>query len=306
MQKKSFLSKADLPLLGLALLVLLSAAGFIAFYYADRYLHPDQKVLERQSKHLEGMVQKNPQNPDLRVATANYYLDSGKVDLAIEQAEEALTIDPKHQGAMILLGKAYPTKGKSDLAIHYLTQVVELNRDNPMAKADKRINAVYYHLGVLYHTQGKYSEAAEALKAALNIDYADADSRYMLGTVYQKQNNHPAAINEFHQALRFDPMYSEPYRGLAVSYAAVGDQPKAAYARAMILLTQGKYSDAATQLEGVLQQSPDLAQVNFGLGIAYEKLGKRDQAIVALNSFLKIYPNDIAARQALGRLGQGN
>ena len=79
MQKKSFLSKADLPLLGLALLVLLSAAGFIAFYYADRYLHPDQKVLERQSKHLEGMVQKNPQNPDLRVATANYYLDRKSV-----------------------------------------------------------------------------------------------------------------------------------------------------------------------------------------------------------------------------------
>ncbi|CAG1001472.1 Cellulose synthase operon protein C [Anaerolineae bacterium] len=306
MKKKTFISRADLPILLLATLLLISAGGFAAFYYFDRYVHPDEKVLARQSKHLEGMVQKNPQNPDMRVATAVYYLDSGLVDAAIQQGEEALKIEPKHQGAMILLGRAYETKGNNEKAVEYMTQVIELNRDNPMAKVDKRINTVYYHLGTLYRQQGKYPEASEALKNALNIDYTDADARYALGTVYQKQNDHAAAIKEFQEALRFDPTYGDPYQGLAASYAALGDHTKAAYARAMVTLTQGKYGDAATQLEAVVGQSPDLAQANFGLGLAYEKLGKRPEAIAALNSFLKVYPNDIAARQALGRLEQGN
>ena len=74
----------------------------------------------------------------------------------------------------------------------------------------------------------------------------------------------------------------------------------------MVTLLQGKYGDAAAQLEAVVGQAPDLAQANFGLGLAYEKLGRRDEAIAALNKFLKVYPNDIAARQALGRLGKEN
>ncbi|MBI5301758.1 MAG: tetratricopeptide repeat protein [Chloroflexi bacterium] len=304
--RQKLFARENLILWALTLLVLLAAGGFTTFYYLDRYTHSNERVLDRQARHLEEMVVKNPQNPDLRISVATYYLDSSMVDQAIQQGEEALKIDPKHQGAMMLLGKAYKQKKNYSAAVTQLTRVVELNRDNPLAKMSKPLEAVYYQLGVLYLEQGNYPPAVEALQAALAIDYTDADALHLLGLVYQKQTDHENAIRAFQEALRFDPGFVEPYQGLATSYAAVGKTQQAAYARAMVILWQGKYYDASKQLEGVLAQSPEIVQANYGLALAYEKLGRRDEAIAALNKFLKTYPNDIAAQQALGRISKGN
>lgn len=286
--------------------LILGGIGFGVFYYLDRYTHPDQRVLDRQAQHLEQMVVKNPQNPDLRVSVASYYLDNGDVNQAILQGEEAIKIDPKHQGAMMLLGKAYKQKRNYDAAAKYLSQVVELNKDNPLAKMSKPLEAVYYQLGDIYKQQGKYPQAVQSLLAALAIDYTDADALALLGTVYQKQNDHEKAVGAFQEALRFDPSFREPYEGLTVSYAALGKTQEAAYARAMVKLWQDNYADAAKQLEEVLAQSPNMIHANYGLALAYEKLGRRDEAIAALNKFLKTFPNDIAAQQALGRISRGN
>lgn len=303
--RKVFIRREDLPLWALGALVLLSAIGFGAYYYYDRYVHPNEKVLDRQARHLEEMVQKNPQNADLRVAAANYYLDGGLVDLAIQQGEEALKINADHQGALVLLGRAYQKKGDAETAIAYFTRVVALNKDNPMAKIDTRFEMVNYQLGVLYSQQGKYPEAVQALQRALSIDRTDADARYALGIVYQKQGDHASAIREFQEALRFVPDFTDAYQALVTSYSALGKTQEAAYARAMVVLTQGKYYDAAGQLEAVIAQAPDLTPAYLGLGLAYEKLGKRDQALAAAQRFLKAQPSDIAAQQLLGRLREG-
>jgi len=286
----------------LGVLLTLSVVGFGAFYYYDRYVHPDVTLVDRQARHLEEMVRKNPQNADLRVAVANYYLDQKLVDSAIKQGKEALKISPDHEGALILLGRAYMAKGDADAAITQFNRVLELNKNNPMANVDQRLELVYYQLGKLYSQQDKYPKAIESLKHALIIDRTDSDAHYLLGTIYQKQSNDKDAVNEFQEALRFVPNFVEAYQGMKTSYAAMGKVQEAAYAQAMVLVMQGKYAAAAKQLEKVLEKSPDLTQAYFGLGIAYDKLGKRGQAINALQRYLKAYPNDIAAQQALGKL----
>lgn len=303
---RKLFARENLIFWALGALLIVAGAALVGFYYTDRYTHADNKVLERQAQHLESMIVKNPQNADLRVSAGIYYLDTKQVDLAIEQGEQALKIDPQHQGAMVLLGKAYKEKRNYDAAVKQLSRVIEMNRDNPMAKMNKSLEAVYYQLGSLYRDQGKYPQATEALLAALQIDYTDADALTLLGQVYQKQNDHEKAIGAFQEALRFDPTFDQPYQGLAVSYAAIGKTQQAAYARGMITLGQGKPYDAAKQIEAVLAQSPDLAYANYGLALAYEKLGRRADAIAAINKFLAQYPNDIAAEQVLGRLTKGN
>ena len=294
--------KSDLALWVIGGLVLVSIAGFAAYYYYDRYYHPDEKLLDRQAQHIEAMVEKNPQNPDLRVAVASYYLDGGLTDLAIKQSQEALKIDAKHQGAMLLLSRAAMKKGDVQTAVGYLERIVELNQDNPMKKLDRRLEGVYYDLGKLYTQQGKYPEAIAVLRDALDIDGTDADALFALGVAYQKQNDHDNAVREFEEALRFDPFFGDPYQGLATSYAALGKTKEAAYAQAMVTFTQGNYAEAATRLEAVIGQSPNLTKAYLSLGLAYEKLGKREQAIASLKQYLAVYPDDIAATQAIGRV----
>lgn len=298
--------KIDWPVWILSVSVLLSTITFGVYYYFDRYNHSDQAVVEHQLQSVEAMVRENPQNPNLRVAVANYYLETGQTDQAIQQSQQALVIDPNNQGAIILLAQVYQKAGQIDDAITQFNRVIELNRDNPLAKIDPRLEMVHYELGTLYDKQGKYDDAVASLKLALEVNKTDADAHYALGSVYQKQDAHADAVAEFQEALRYIPDFVEAYDGLAISEAALGEPAKAKYAHAMVLLLRGQSVSAAAQLEELVAQSPDLKLAYFGLGLANEKLGKRDEAMQALREFIKTYPNDIAAQQALGRLIRGN
>lgn len=300
--EKSLSRRIDWPLWILGVAVLISLIGFGVYYYNDRYVHTNQSVMERQAQQVEDMVKKNPQNPDLRVGAADFYLQRGMVDLAIQQADEALKIKADYPGALMILGRAYKQQGDLDTALKQYHRFIELNKDTPLAGINHNLEAVYYEAGVIYLQQTKYSEAADYLKKALAIDDTDADALYRLGTVYQGQNDHANAVKQFEEALRFDPTYDMPYHALVVSYTALGKTSEAAYAQAMVALTQGKFAEAASQLESVTKQSPGMTKAYYGLGVAYDKLGKVDQALVALQKFVEANPGDIAGQAELNRV----
>jgi tetratricopeptide (TPR) repeat protein len=297
--------KPDRLVMVLALVLAVSVVGFAGYYYYDRYYHVDEKAQDRNVREVEALVLKDPQNPDLRVAVATYYLDAGSIDAAVQQDREALKINPRHQGAILLLGQAYERAGDPDRAIAQFEQIVDMNKDNQLAKLDKRLEMAYYELGSLYASRGRLDEAVDGLNSAIEIDRTDADAHTALGAVYQKRGDHANAVLEFQQALRFDPYDGSSYQGLATSYAALGKPGEAAFARAMVAFANGKPDDAASQLESLTAQSPELTSAYLGLGLAYEKTGKRDQAISALHKYIAANPNDIAANQALSRLSRG-
>jgi protein O-GlcNAc transferase len=300
------MTKTDWTIWLLGALVLFSTVAFGAYYYYDRYNHPSQGVVDHQIQSIEALVRDNPTNPDLRVAAASAYLEGGLADQAIQQSQQALTINPNNQDALTVLSQAYRKAGDLQGAINALTQVVGLNKDNPLAKIDPHLERVYYDLGTLYTEQGKYAEAISSLKLALGIDKTDADAHFALGMAYQDQNDHSNAAQEFQEAIRYIPDFVEAFQGLEKSETALGKAVEAKYAHAMVMLFKGQPADAAAQLEQLIAQSPGSKYAYFGLGLAYEKLGKRDQAAQALREFLKMYPNDIASQQALGRLNRSN
>jgi len=285
------------------ILLLFTTLGFGVFYYRDRYVHPNEPLVERQTRHFEELVREDPANPALRVAIARGYLHQGLVDQAIQQGLEALKLDENNIDALMLLSEAYLEKGDEEQAIAHLERIVELNRDNPFADIDPRMNFVYYDLGELYYKRGEYEKAIEALKGALKVDRTDADARYLLALTYQAQGDHQLAVREFQKALRYVPDFAEAYQGLKASYEALGMTTEAAYAEAMVAFAQGAYEEAARQLEAVLQEAPDYAPAYLGLGLTYEKLGQKEKAVSALQRYLETHPDSLAARHALGRLG---
>lgn len=300
--RKSPAHKTDWLLWLVGAVAVVSLIGFGVYYYNDRYVHADEKVMDRQARQVEDMVKKNPQNPDLRVGVADFYLQNGSVDQAIEQAQEALKIKADHPGALIILGRAFTKKGDTAQALQYYNRYIELAKDAPLAGLDRNLESVYYEVGMIQYGAGSYPEASEALQNALKIDDTDADALYSLGMVYQKQNDHENAVKQFEEALRFDPLYSPPYEALAASFKALGKPEDEAYARAMLLLTQKNYGDAAAQLEALTKQNPDMVKAFYGLGVAYQQLGKFDRAQAALEKYVSANPNDIAGQDALNQV----
>jgi superkiller protein 3 len=71
----------------------------------------------------------------------------------------------------------------------------------------------------------------------------------------------------------------------------------------MLAYSQGKYADAAKQLEAAVSASPTLADAYTGLGLTRESQGRREQAIAAYQQALELEPDNFSARMGLVRLG---
>lgn len=286
-----------IKILGVLLLLVVIASGL--YYYIDRYVYTNVPLVEREAKRLEEMIRRDPSNPDLRVQVALYYAEKGLLDEAIVQSKEALRLNEYHQEALIALGDLYMRKGRFQEALEPYGKVVEMNRENPFRKENKQLEGVYYYMGVAYLGLGRPADAIEQLKEALTIDRTDADAHYMLGSAYQHQGNCDEAVSAYNEALRFVPDFKEVFQGLAQCYDKTGAKERANYARAMVSYSSAQYDEAIRQLQGVVAAMPDFAEAYFGLGMAYEKKGRKELAIGAYENAVRAKPDFILAQQRL-------
>ncbi len=284
-------------------LLVVITIGFGVFYYRDRYVHANQPLVEREIAQLENAVRQDPQNADFRVAVAQRYLDEGYLDQALKQAQQALKIDDQLESAYVILGQIYVKKGNLQDAESNFRKVVELNQGNQFAYLNRQLQFAHYQLGQIAMERNDYATAVDEYRASLQIRGSDADARLALALVLQKQGQHDEAIKELNEATRFVPDFAEAYEALTTSYMVKGLQVETRYAQAMVVFSKGDYQRAARELSEVVKSKPELPGAHLGLGLSYEQLGKRDEAIAAFKQVLALRSGDVAAIQALGRLG---
>jgi tetratricopeptide (TPR) repeat protein len=285
-----------------AALLAVALVGLGAYYY-QRYSHTTLSVVDRDTRIVESQIRQRPDDLELRVAAANLYVAKGQYDEAISQAEEVLKMSPDHLGALLVLAQAQAQKGRRDLAIGYLTRAVELNKDNPMARASLRLALIHHNLGSLYLDQGQTEQAIAEFRQALAIDPTNADTLHLLGNALARQGHLDEAIQTYRQALRLVPDFPEAYQDLYRAYEGQGDHARADFASGMILYSAGKYGQALESLHRVAAAVPEMAEVHLGLAMTYEKTGDRAAALGEYRLALAEDGTSLAARQGIGRLG---
>lgn len=288
----------------IVLIVLIaSLAAFSGYYYWDRYVHlGDKSPLERDIEHLEQVVQENPQDPEARVALAEYYLNEGSYQKSLDQVTQVLALYPEHEGALLLSGIAHIHLGQPEMALEPLEKFVALRQDRPMANADTVLEAAYYFLGTSYTQLGRPADAISALEVALAINPTDADALYQLGQAYHANGQPEAALERYHEAVRFVPDFADVYQGMIESYSALGQSDYVAYARGMYAFSLQDYETAQVHLERAVQALPDFAPASLGLGLTYEQMGELGRALKSVRWTLKLDQDNFVAQQALGRI----
>jgi len=78
--------------------------------------------------------------------------------------------------------------------------------------------------------------------------------------------------------------------------------PGALVKRGNDLYAQAKFNDAIVTFRKALQQSPQLGDAYYGLGLAYTQTGEPAQAYEALSQAVSLMPNDLKAKAALADL----
>lgn len=285
----------------MAVIGLLIAFGL--YYYWDRYAHlGDQSPLQREVADLQTIVRQNPNDPEPRLALAEYYLRGNNYKDAIDQAQQVLAAVPDSDRALFVLGVASTQSGKSEAGVRYLENFIALRTDTGGAAGDIVTQAGLYYLGVNYVNLGRLDDATQVLNKALLINPTDADTLYQLGLAYLRSNQPAAGLEYFLNAVALVPNFTEAYQAMADCYTALSKPAFVLYAQGMQAYSLQDYRKATRLLNEAIQQLPDEAKVYLGLGLSLEKLGDLNSAGVNYLRVLELDPGNFLATHSLGRV----
>ena len=188
-------------------------------------------------------VSKSPNKSRVHSGLAYHYYKTGRYDDAIVEAKKAIELDRSWLVPYVNLGLSYAHKKNSNGAIYWLSEVIKLYEDvnafkkllPPLYKEldlvpglPSRIAVEAYNgIGTVYMDLGKYKEAEDNLKKAINILPTYGDAYLNLGVVYFRMNKIDEAMLYGKKALRYDPVSWEPHYFLSLMYLGKGDKVKA-------------------------------------------------------------------------------
>lgn len=257
-----------------------------------------------------------PNNPDyiLRRGQALLRADKGLEALPELTALEASSGDYR---VSALISDVYVAQGQIDYGIWSLERALQ--------KAEKAQDAAaqastLVKLGTLQNGLGRDSQARDSFERAVLIDPSSWEAQYNLGVSYLEGGQTREAVGALQAAQRLDGNRAEVYLALATANDQLGDSAAAlTNAREAIsrladpalvtdarliagraLYRQGDYPSAASDLQAVLAERPNDAQVQLWVGLASYQQSDYQGAVRSFERAVQLNPGSVEARVNLG------
>jgi tetratricopeptide (TPR) repeat protein len=173
----------------------------------------------------------------------------------------------------------------------------------------------------LMRTPGRAQEAAAHLEAALRLKPDLAEPHNNLGLIFSDDRDRlPEAIAEFQIALRMKPNWAEAHNNLGSALSDAGHREDAIAQYREALRVNPSYAEAHNNLGSALSELPDrmpeaiaefeaalaidpnLAEAHANLGSALAKSGRVPEAIMHLETAVRIRPGMKPWQQMLAQL----
>jgi tetratricopeptide (TPR) repeat protein len=228
----------------------------------------------------EDAVKKSPNHYRPRFNLGTSYLHTKSYDRALAAFRKALSLKPPYPGETYTnIGALYLEIGQHDLARQNLNSAVRLNPNNYMAhdllaalerkkgnygealkhyraaiKINPNFGPSYHNLGILYMDMGVLENAVEAFQQAIVLRPKSAEAYSSLGLAWAKQNRYDLAIPTLQKAVEIDAKNQEALFNLATAYNMTG-----------------QYEMAAQTYEGLLEINKKDVEAMHNLGMIYLK-----------------------------------
>jgi Flp pilus assembly protein TadD len=175
----------------------------------------------------------------------------------------------------------------------------------------------HFQLGYVYTALGRPKEARPEYERALQLDPKMSEAALNLGILLLNEDP-AAAVAALRKSVELLPAQSRPRALLGVAYERSGDLENAAtsYEAALaldakdsetslhlgqLLIRQNRAVEAEGRFRLVLAAEPESRAALLGLAQSLEA-EKKPEAVDAYQSYLKVQPDDLAARQRLVHL----
>lgn len=236
---------------------------------------------------LKGSYQSLPDSMQPIIALVKAYISSGKVKEAEDFLDTVIKANPENINARILRGQVYSTQGQSENAISTFLDVIKREPNNSSA---------YYQLAIVYMREKNNDKAHETLKKALTISPENFILRLTQASLYERTGKKDEAIKSYEKLITIRPDVDIVANNLA-SLLTENRTDKKSFNKAYELSKRfkrsevpqfkdtfawasyrvGKYSDATALLKSVIQQSPNIPDFHYHLGMTY--LAKDNKAM---------------------------
>jgi len=139
------------------------------------------------------------------------YYEKGDYDLAIQDLNEAIHLNPKDEKAYDGRGVAYKKKGDFDHAIRDFNEAIHLNPNFERAYNDR---------GAAYIDKEEYDRAIQDFNEAIRLNPNNANNYNNRSVAYMRKGDYSAAIKDDNQAIHLNSNDTTAYLNRGGAYFA--------------------------------------------------------------------------------------
>jgi tetratricopeptide (TPR) repeat protein/predicted Ser/Thr protein kinase len=198
---------------------------------------------------------------------------TSEAQLALENIQNAIRLDPVSVDARVKRGEIYSESGKPEEAIRELESVLQTAPESAEA---------YRALGGAYEAAQQLKQAETAYRQAVQSQPTDWYGHLLLGLFYYRQGRDAEAQKAWEEARKLTPDNEVIYRNLAV-----------------LSLRQGDFRQASDMLSKAIRFEPNQSTYNT-LAIAYYYQRRYQEAASALKTAIDLDPNHYSSWGNLG------
>ena len=236
--------------------------------------------------------------------------NSGDLDGAIANFNEALRLDPKNAVVFFNRGWAYSRKRDDDRAFADYSESIRLDPKN---------SGAFNNRGLIYSNKREYDKAIADFNEAVQSNPYNFQAFNNRGLAYSNKRDYDKAIADYNEAIRLNPNYVVALNNRGLAHDANRDYDKAIadYDKAIQLdpynarafndrgWVYSKMEDydkaIADYSESIRLDPQNAARPFYNRAFAYSKIDDHDNAIADYSEVLRLNPNSALALCNRGR-----
>jgi len=250
------------------------------------------------------VVNDHPELIEGHIALARSHTLNKEYGIAMDVLKDALKKEPDSDPLLKAKAEIHLLREEIDQARTILEGRVKKHPDNPMAIADlEKLKAVLVRY---YFSKGKVQEAENLCLE----NPANSDAWLALGGMYEQAKNYLRAMEIYEQVLNMNPDSYDAANNLAFLLAEAGDASPITMERASglaqkaltlnpgspfiedtlgwIKYKMGDVPGALENIESALKKLPDHPVINYHMGVVYNRLDRKDEAVKVLGKALEV------------------
>ena len=254
-------------------------------------------ALDEATTYFQKAIHLDPLNADTYRLMGDGYAHISQFSEAITYYQKALEIAPDDAEAQKNLVHSYNNygvtlrnNGEWDAAIRAYRNTLALQPTYQLARTN--LIDVLWQKANAHRESGRSADAIATYLELQKLHPDDTDIASLLGELYLKVRDYPAAVSAFHKVYTALPTDKQAQHNLIAAYQQ--------YAQA--LRNQRDYGAAVVQLQKAVDLFPTDTNLRLSLSQAYQHVGKYEQAQNELEQILAQAPNNANAKTELVNL----